>query len=186
MREPTPTIPYYGMLAEFDDAERLLECVGEARKAGFERIDAYSPFPIDGLAEALGFHDQRVPWLTLAGGIFGAAFGYGIQLYTNLDYPIDVGGRPLIAPPAFGMATIVLALLFAVLFAVFGMLVLNGLPRLNHPVFGVEDFHLASSDKFFVVIFANDPQFDRQRTQAFLEGLEPLRVELVQHTEEPE
>lgn len=186
MREPTPNTEIFGLLAEFDEAERLAASVERARDAGYRHMDAYSPFPVDGIAEALGFRDSRVPLLTLAGGIFGAALGYGMQVYTNVDFPIDIGARPLIATPAFMLITFELMVLFAVLFGVFGMLALNGLPRLNHPLFGVDDFHLASSDKFFLVIFANDGRFDRERTQAFLQSLDPVRIEVVEHSEEPE
>lgn len=186
MREPTPREALFGMLAEFGEAEHLIAGVEHARDAGYRRMDAYTPFPVDGIAEALGFHDRRVPRLTLAGGLFGALFGYGLQVYTNYDYPIDIGGRSLITTPAFMMVTVVLALLFAALAAMVGMLALNHLPRLNHPLFGVKDFHLASSDKFFLVIFGNDAQFDKERTRDFLEGLDPIRVETVMHSEEPE
>lgn len=186
MREPTPRKePVFGLLAEFDAAEDLVDGVRKTREAGFRQVDAFSPFPVEGLAETLGQRDRRVPWLTLAGGIFGAALGYGMQVYTNLDYPIDVGGRPLIAPPAFMLITFELMVLFAVLFSIGGMLALNHLPRLHHPLFDLESFHLASNDKFFLVIFADDDRFDRHRTRAFLAGLEPVRVELVEHTEEP-
>lgn len=186
MLEPTPREEVFGLLAEFGEAERLSVGVEKARDAGYRKMDAYSPFPVDGVAEALGFRDRRVPLLTLAGGIFGAALGYGMQVYTNLDFPINIGGRPLVAPPAFMLITFELMVLFAVLFSIFGMLALNHLPRLNHPLFGVKDFHLASSDKFFLVIFGNDAQFDKERTRDFLEGLDPIRVETVMHSEEPE
>ena len=186
MREPSPHTEAYGLLAEFDRPERLIESVERTRAAGFHRIDAFSPFMVEGLAEALGFEDNRVPWLTLVGGVVGAAVGYGMQVYTNLDYPINVGGRPLIAPQAFLLITFELMVLFAVLFSIGGMLILNHLPRLHHPLFGVETFHLATSDKFFLVVFSTDPKFDHERTRAFLEGLDPVRIELIEHSEEPE
>lgn len=108
-----------------------------------------------------------------------------MQVYTNLAFPLIIGGRPLVAPPAFMLITFELMVLFAVLFAIGGMLVLNRLPRLHHPLFDVDAFHLASKDKFFLVIFANDRRFDRERTRAFLGTLEPVRIALVEHTEEP-
>jgi hypothetical protein len=185
MHEPTPETVIFGLMAEFDRPERLIDGVRQAQAAGFTGIDAYSPFPIAGLADALGFRDQRVPWLTFFGGLCGAAVGYGMQAYTNLDFPIAVGGRPLIATPAFMLITFELAVLFAVLFSIGGMLALNHLPRLHHPVFDVETFHLASSGKFFLVIFANDAKFDRDDTRQFLEGLAPVRVDAVEHTQEP-
>ncbi|MCL4767683.1 MAG: DUF3341 domain-containing protein [Hyphomicrobiaceae bacterium] len=186
MREPAPTTPSFGLMAEFDRPERLMESVRRAREAGFRRMDAYSPFPIDGLAEELGFRDRRVPRLTLFGGVFGAAVGYGMQVYTNLAFPIEIGGRPLIATQAFMLITFELTVLFAVLFAIGGMLALNRLPRLHHPLFDVEAFHLASADKFFLVIFSNDAMFDPGKTRGFLEGFAPVRIDVVEHTEEPE
>jgi len=186
VREPSPHTEAYGLLAEFDRPERLIESVRLARAAGFRQIDAFSPFLVEGLAEALDFRDERVPWLTLLGGVLGAAIGYGMQVYTNLDYPIDVGGRPLIAPQAFMLITFELMVLGAVLFSIGGMLVLNHLPRLHHPLFGVDAFHLATSDKFFLVVFSSDPKFHQERTRAFLEELDPVRIELVEHSEEPE
>ncbi|HQS08524.1 MAG TPA: DUF3341 domain-containing protein [Xanthobacteraceae bacterium] len=186
MREPSPHAPLFGLMAEFDQPERLVESIGRARDAGFLRMDAYSPFPVEGAAEALGFHENYVPWLTLAGGIFGAALGYGMQVYTNLAYPIDIGGRPLLAIPPFMLITFELMVLFAVLFAIVGMLDLNHLPRLHHPLFDVETFHLASSDKFFLVIFGDDPRFEEAETRRFLETLAPVRIDAVGHTEQPE
>lgn len=186
MREPTAAQRVFGLMAEFDRPERLIEAVRRAREAGFERVDAHTPFPIEGLAEQLGFHDQRVPWLTLLGGIVGAAVGYGLQVYTNQAFPLDIGNRPLVAPPAFMLITFELMVLGAVLFAIVAMLVFNHLPRLNHPLFDVDSFRLASTDKFFLVVLSNDPRFDRRRTRAFLRSLDPVRIDLVGQTEEPE
>ncbi|KGM35763.1 membrane protein [Inquilinus limosus MP06] len=170
-------------MAEFRTPEHLLEAAKQARKAGFRRIDATSPFPVEGLAEVLGFRDNRVPLLTLAGGAFGALLGYGMQVFTNHDFPLDVGGRPLVAPPAFTLITFELMVLFAVLAGITGMLALNRLPRLNHPLFEVETFRLDSPDAFFLIVFADDPRFDRARR--FLEELDPVRVDAVPPGEEP-
>lgn len=186
VREPTAATPVFGLMAEFDRAEQLIEGVRRARAAGLRRLDAHSPFPIEGLAEEMGFTDRRVPWFTLLGGIVGAAAGYGMQVYTNLAFPIDVGNRPLVAPPAFMLITFELMVLGAVLAGIGSMLALNHLPRLSHPLFDVASFHLASKDKFFLVVLSNDPQFDRERTRQFLDGLAPVRVDLVGKTEEPE
>lgn len=186
MAEPAPGTGLFGMLAEFDKPERLLDAVDKARNAGLRQLEAYSPFPIDGLAERLRFKDQRVPLLTLLGGVLGAAVGYGMQVYTNYDFPIDIGNRPLVANPAFMLITFELTVLFAVLFAIGSMLALNRLPRLHHPLFDLDEFHLASSNKFFLLVFGNDPLFDEGRTRAFLETLTPVRVSPVEHTEIPE
>jgi hypothetical protein len=173
-------------MTEFDCPERLIGAVAEMRARGFRRMDAYSQFPVEGLAKALGFRDERVRWLALFGGLLGVAVGYGMQVYTNLDFPIDIGGRPLLAPPAFVLIAFELMVLFAVLFCIGGMLVLNHLPRLHHPVFSVKAFHLAGAGKFFLLVFGDDAQFDRDETRHLLEGLHPVRVDLVEHTEEPE
>lgn len=186
MREPSPGTPLFGLLAEFDRPERLVEGIRLVRAAGYRRIDAYSPFPVEGAAEAMGFRESRVARLTLIGGLSGAILGFGMQVYTNYVYQIDIGGRPLIATPAFLLIAFELMVLFAVLSAIGGMLALNHLPRLHHPLFDVAAFHLATMDKFFLVIFADDGLFEEAKTRSFMQGLAPVRVDMVGHTEEPE
>ncbi|PTM86957.1 DUF3341 domain-containing protein [Mycoplana dimorpha] len=186
MREPSPDTEVFGILAEFNKPEALIAAVKAARKSGFRALDAYSPYPLEEMPEALGFREETIPWLSLIGGILGAGTAYGLQLWTNYAYPIEIGGRPIFAWQPFMLITFELAVLFAVLFPITGMLLLNRLPRLHHPIFDVEDFHLASSDKFFLVLFSNDARFDRRRTSHFLEGLKPVRIAVVEHTEEPE
>ncbi|MBZ6075700.1 DUF3341 domain-containing protein [Microvirga puerhi] len=186
MREPAPHEPIFGILAEFSHPDALRDAVRKTYAGGYTHIDTYTPFPIEGLAEALHFQDSRVPLLCLAGGITGALTGYGMQVYTNLDFPIDIGGRPLISWQAFMLITFELTVLFAVLFAIAGMLLFNRLPRLNYPVFDIESFHLASSDKFFLIVFSNDPRFDPEETSSFLSDLDPVRVDQVGKAEEAE
>jgi len=186
MREPAASQRVFGLMAEFNRPERLIEAVRRTREAGFERVDAHSPFPIEGLAEELGFHDQRVPWLALVGGIVGAGLGYLMQVYTNHAFPLDIGNRPLVTPPAFMMITFELLVLGAVLFSIISMLGFNHLPRLNHPLFDVDSFRLASTDKFFLVVLSNDRKFDPRDTRAFLHSLDPVRVDQIGQTEEPE
>jgi len=185
MREPEPGAEPFGLLAEFSRPEQLVEAVRRARRAGFRAIDAYSPFPVEALGEALDCHDNRVAWLTFGGGVFGAAVGYLTQVYANVAYPIDIGGRPLLPWQAFMLITFELTVLFAVLFSIGGMLALNHLPRLHHPVFDVPAFHLASDSKFFLVILANDPKFDPEDTHDFLARLHPARIDTIHHTEQP-
>lgn len=185
MREPSPETEVFGVLAEFERPEQLVEAVRMTRRSGILAFDAYSPYPVEEMAEAIGFDENRLPWLTFAGGCLGAVTAFGLQAWTNHAYPIEIGGRPIIAWQPFMLITFELTVLFAVLAAVFGMLILNRLPRLHHPVFDVDEFHLASSDKFFLVVFSNDERFDKARTQRFLEGLSPVRVAVVEHTEEP-
>lgn len=169
----------YGLLAEFEAPEDLIAAAKEARAAGYRELDAFSPFPVYELKSVLRLNDNRVRWLGLIGGLTGAAIAFGMQLYTNYDYQIDVGGRPLYALTAFAVIGFELTILFAALFAAIGMLALNGLPRLNHPVFAAKQFHRASRDRFFLCVLANDPKFERAVTRKFLRGLGAKSVELV-------
>jgi Protein of unknown function (DUF3341) len=162
----------YGLIAEFDNPEAL---VGAARRAfaeGFRKMDAYSPFPVEGLAEALGFHRTRVPLIVLVGGILGCLGGFFLQYWVAVsDYPINVGGRPLNSWPSFIPVTFELTILIAALFAFLGVLALNGLPMPYHPVFNVDRFELASRNRFFLCIEAADPKFDSDATRKFLERM---------------
>ena len=174
--------PIYGLMAEFDNAQGLLTATQQAHEAGYRHMDAFSPFPVEGLAEALGFHRTRMPLIVLLGGILGCTGGYFMLYYTAvIDYPLNVGGRPLHSWPAFIPITFELTILVAALFAVLGMLALNGLPMPYHPVFNVPRFALASRDRFFLCIEATDPHFDRQATESFLSGLQPQEVAEVAH-----
>lgn len=186
MREPAPETELFGVLAEFDRPDALIAAVKAARRSGFRALDAYSPYPLEEMPRALGFQENTIPWLTLTGGLLGGATAYGLQLWTNYAYPIEIGGRPIFAWQPFMLITFELTVLLAVLFTILGMLLLNRLPRLHHPIFDVRDFHLASSDKFFLVVFSNDAKFDREQTGHFLQSLMPLRIDIVEHTEEPE
>ncbi|HEV8552195.1 MAG TPA: DUF3341 domain-containing protein, partial [Casimicrobiaceae bacterium] len=147
------------------------------REAGYRDIEAYTPFPVEGLAEALGFARNRVPLLTLIGGILGGAGAYFVQWYSAvIDYPINAGGRALHSWPAFIVPTFELAILGAALAAFFGFILLNGLPRLHHPVFNAPDFDLASKSRFFLCIRLSDPRFDAEATERLLRELQPVRV----------
>lgn len=165
-----------GLLAEFDSAERLLAAAREARAAGYRKVDGFSPHPVEGLAECLGFRDRRVPLLALTGAVLGAALGFGLQVWAALDYPINVGGQPLVAWQAFMPITLSLCLLLGILFAISGMLLLNRLPRLHHPLFDIDGFRLTDPDRFFLAVFAADARFDRQGTREFLISLRPLNL----------
>lgn len=167
----------YGLLAEFADADALLAAARRTHEAGYRRTDAFSPFPVDGLAEAMGLQRTGVPAITLAGGILGGAGGFFMMWYANVvAYPINIGGRPLNSWPAWIPITFEMTVLFAGLAAVLGMLALNGLPRPHHPLFNVPGFHLSSRDLFFLCIEARDPHFDPQDTRRFLESLGPRSV----------
>jgi len=168
---------HYGMLAELSDADRLMEAVREVRKQGYTRVEAYAPFPVDGLAEALGKHRDRVPLLTLIGGLIGGGGGYLMQWYSaTISYPVNVGGRPLHSWPSFIPVTFEMTVLGAAIFAVFGMLLLNGLPRLYHPLFNVPEFDLASRNRFFLCVRCDDPNYEAAQVRAMLHGLQSLLV----------
>lgn len=186
MREPKPEANLYGLVAEFDDADKLVAATVKAHKSGFRCIEAYSPFPIAELSEALDFRDGTVPISCLVGGIAGAVTGVGMQAYAMWDFPINIGGRPAYSVETYALIVFELTVLGAVLTTVLTMLVKNRLPRLHHPLFELPHFHFASADKFFLVVQSNDPKFSPGRTRTFLEKLEPLRVDEVGFAEEPE
>ena len=166
------TVPVYGLLAEFDSPDDLVVAGERAYADGYRRLDAYTPFPVHGLAEAIGFRTNRLPLLVLLGGIVGAGAGFFSQYYAAvIDYPLNVGGRPLNSWPAFIPITFEVTILVAATTAVLGMLALNGLPQPYHPVFNAPRFALATRDRFFLCIEATDPRFDSEATRRFLEGL---------------
>ncbi len=169
--------PLHGLMAEFEKHEPLIEAARRAHKAGYRRMDAYTPFPVEGLAEALGRDATAVPAIVLAGGIIGGCSGYFMEWYAMaVDYPINVAGRPLNSWPAFVPVTFELTVLGAALAALAAVLILNRLPEPHHPAFNAPGFERASSDRFFLCIEAKDPRFDETDTRRFLEGLNPLRV----------
>ena len=171
----TPTL--HGLTAEFDSPGGLVEAATQARLAGYRKMDAYSPIPIEELNEALALRRTRLPLLVLVGGILGCAGGFGLASWVSaIAYPMDVGGRPLISWPQFIPVTFETTVLGAALTAFFGMWALNKLPQPYHPVFNVEAFARASTDRFFLVIEATDPRFERDATWRFLENLHPVGV----------
>ena len=175
------TAPLYGVLAEFGTPKTLLVAAQMAYAEGYRKMDAYSPYPIDGLAEAIGFEKTRVPLVVLIGGIIGGGTAYGMQYYSAVwDYPLNVGGRPLHSWPAFIPITFELTILFAAFAAVFGMLLMNGLPKPYHPVFNVPEFKLASQTRFFLCLKASDDRFRTAEARSFLETLGALAVREVE------
>jgi hypothetical protein len=167
----------YGLLAEFETPEALLAGVRRMREEGFRKVEAYAPFPVEGLAEAIGFEDSRVPLAALIGGIAGGAGTYFLQWYAaTIDYPLNIGGRPLHSWPSFIPATFELTILGAALATVLCMLMANGLPALRHPLFDVPQFDLASRNRFFLCVPARDPVFDAARCRQLLAELDPLLV----------
>jgi hypothetical protein len=170
----------HGLMAEFDEPTRLVAAAAHARREGYRCMDAYSPFPIEELNEALGMHHSRLPLIVLIGGLCGCIGGYALQYWVSaMAYPINVGGKGYHSWPAFIPITFECTILVAALSAVFGMLALNRLPMPYHPVFNVPRFALASRNRFFLCIEAKDPKFDLEATRRFLEALRPREVSTV-------
>jgi hypothetical protein len=168
------TGPIWGALGEFMTAEQLLAATRQAREAGYRRMDAYSPYPVEGLAAELGVKRSRIGSIVLIGALVGTAVGFWMQYYSMaIDYPVNVGGRPPNSWPAWAPVVFELAILVAAASAFLGMIFLNGLPQPHHPLFAVERFERASQDRFFLGIEATDPLFDELATVEFLRSLEP-------------
>ena len=172
----------YGLIAEFETVDQLLHAAEQVRDAGYKKMDAYAPFPVEGLSEALGLGRNLVPFITLCGGLAGGLGGFGFEYWVNvISYPMNIAGRPLNSWPAFIPVTFELTVLGAALCAVFGMIALNGLPRPHHPVFNVRRFaERASSDRFYISIEASDPKFHLEETARFLQSLHAQHVTEVQ------
>ena len=171
----------YGLMAEFDDPKSLVAAAKRAYAAGYRKMDAYSPYPIEEAWEAIGHHDRRLSPIVLGGGIAGLLTGIGLQEWVhNLAYPVNIAGKPLNSWPQFIPVTFELTILFAAISAVVGMLALNGLPQPYHPVVNVAAFERASRDKFFLIVESEDPKFDRQATADFLKGLSATEVSEVE------
>ena len=182
MKERPGKPPIYGLVAEFDGPESLLHAVEQAAGEGYRQVEAYTPFPVDGLAEALGFRRTGVPLIVLLAALAGAVGGFFLQWFSaTIHYPLNVGGRPLNSWPAFIPVTFELTILSASIAAVLGMLALNRLPMPYHPLFNVSRFDQASQDRFFLCIETTDPKFDLLATRQFLESLEPMVVYEVEY-----
>lgn len=174
--------PIWGLMAEFEGPTEVVEAARRVREEGYRKVDAYSPYPIEELGEALGHHHSWLPLLVLLGGITGGVSGYLLQYWSSaIEYPLNIGGRPIHSWPAFIVPTFEMTILFAAGTAVLGMLALNGLPEPYHPVFNVPSFARASKDRFFIVIESRDPRFDLDRTWSFLLSLSPRFVSEVDH-----
>lgn len=167
----------YGIMAEFDTPTQLVDAARKVRDAGFTKTDAFSPFPIHEIDEALGIKRSILPFMVFGGGVIGLLSGIGLQVFVHvIDYPIIVGGRPHLSIPSFVPASFELTILLAAFTAVFGMILLNGLPQPYHPVFNVPRFALATREKFFLLIETRDPKFDYEETKSFMQNLSPQEV----------
>jgi hypothetical protein len=171
----------YGLMAEFDSPTAVVAAARRTYEAGYRRINAYSPFPIEELSEAIGYHRDYVALCTLICGILGALGGFALQYWTSaIDYPINVGGRPLLSLPAFIPVTFECTILLASFGAFIGNLLMNGLPQPYHPAFNARNFARASQDRFFLCVESDDPMYSEARTRAFLEGLGAIEVSNVE------
>jgi hypothetical protein len=179
--KPTPAPTVYGLMAEFEKPEELVAAARKAREAGYRRLDAYTPFPMESVSEALAYH-TKLPYLVLLGGVLGGLAGYFLQYWVSvIEYPLNIGGKPFHSWTAFIPVTFECTILGASLAAVFGMLAMNGLPEPYHPVFNNPRFALASRDRFFLCVEARDPRYDRVETRRFLEGMHAKEVVEIAH-----
>jgi hypothetical protein len=175
IEDPTPKL--YGLLAEFDSPTAIVSAARQARAAGYVKVDAYTPYPIHELDEALRLHRTKLPWIVLGGGLTGMLAGFALQYWASvIEYPMNIGGRPHASWPAFVVPAYETTILFASITAVVAMIALNGLPQPYHPLFNVPAFSSASADRFFLCVEAADPKFDMTATRKFLQELKPLGV----------
>ena len=178
-----PVEGVYGLLAEFNTPGELVAATEEAHRAGYRRMECYTPYPVEEAAEALHFHKTRVPLMCLLGGVMGLTTGWLMETWINIwSYPLNVAGRPLNSWPAWVIPAYEWTILFAGLSAAFGMIAQNGLPQLYHPLFNAANFRNgATTDKFFLCLEAHDPRFSLPETRKFLEGFSPVSVVEVDH-----
>lgn len=180
-RAPAADDTLYGLVAEFDTPEAVTDAANRAREAGYKKMDAYTPFPVNGLDDALGMSHTRMGWVVLIMGIIGGLSAFAMQYFAYvIHYPLNVGGRPLNSWPMFIVITFECTVLFSAFTAGLFMLGRNGLPRPYHSIFNTPNFGAATRDRFFLCIEADDASFDAQKTRGFLEGLQPLRVSEVE------
>ena len=171
----------YGVVAEFDTPEAVIDAANHAREAGYKKMDAYTPFPVNGLDEALGMTNTRLGWFVLSMGITGGLAAFAMQYYANaIFYPLNIGGKPLNSWPNFVVITFECTILFAAFTAGLFMLARNGLPQPYHSIFNTPNFETATRDHFFLCIEASDEQFDARKVGEFLGTLSPLRVSEVE------
>lgn len=174
--------PVYGVMAEFETPGALVRAAKATVAKGYKKFDAFTPFPIEELSDAMHLHHNKLPLIVLLGGICGGTLGYLLQYFiTVIYYPINIAGRPLHSWPSYIIITFELTILLASISAVFGLFALCGLPMPYHPTFNVPRFAMASNDRFFLCIESTDPLFDRTKTGEFLESLEAKEVSEVAH-----
>lgn len=172
----------YGLIAEFETPEELIKACETARDAGYKKMDSYTPFPVEALSEAMGFRDDRVPWITLGAAVCGCVGGFTFVMWAVTQaYVFNIGGRPLYSWPQWIVPTFEMTILSAALIGIGSMLGLNGLPQPYHPIFNAPGFERASTDRFFLCLESADPKFDRVQTRALLDSMHPLTVSEVEN-----
>jgi hypothetical protein len=173
----------YGLLAEFNTPRDMVLATEQAHKAGYRRMECYTPYPVEEAAEALRFHKNRVPLMCLLGGLMGLTTAFLMETWINtMAYPLNIAGRPLMSWPAFIIPAYEWTILFAGLSAAFAMIAMNGLPQTYHPLFNAPNFRNgATTDKFFLCLEATDPKFSPGETRAFLEQFPAVSVVEVDH-----
>jgi hypothetical protein len=171
----------WGIAVEFDDTDKLIAAAEAIKKAGYTRVDAYTPMPVEGLSDAIGFRNKQMPALMFCGAVLGGVTGYFMQWFANTQsYVLNLGGRPYHSWPNFIVITFEMTILFCALTGVFGMLALNGLPTLYHPIYNAPGFDRASQDRFFIAVESRDRNFDYDKTLALLQSLGGLNVSPVE------
>lgn len=171
----------FGMVAEFGSAEEILYAAEQAKFAGYKKMDAYTPYPVHGLSDAIGFRENIVPYMIFFAGLFGVACGFTLLWYTaTIDYTLNVGGKPFNSLPSFMPISFEQIVFWSAFTAVFGMLALNKLPQPYHSIFNTPGFERASQDRFFLGIESEDPLYDTVETRRFLESLNPIAVSEVE------
>ena len=171
----------WGISIEFEDTDKLIEAARAIRKAGYTRVDAYTPMPVEGLSEAIGFRNKQMPALMFCGAVFGGSLGYFMQWFANTQsYILNLGGRPYHSWPNFIVITFEMTILFSALTGVFGMLALNGLPTLYHPIYNTPGFDRASQDRFFIAVESRDKNFEFDKTMALMQSFGALNVAVVE------
>lgn len=172
-----PDTDLYGYLAEFESPQALVDAAEKMHEAGYTKTDAFTPFPVPEIDDALGIKRSILPWIILLAGIAGGLLGFGMQWFSNVvHYPLNIGGRPVNSWPMFIPITFEMTILFSAFTAGLGMLLMNGFPKHYHPVFNVPSFARASSTGFFLCIEESDPNFDPVKTREFLQSLNPIEV----------
>lgn len=170
-----------GVLAEYDSPSAVYEACKKIKKEGFKKFDSYTPFPVHGLEKAMGLGPSYLPWIVLFAGTSGAILAMGFMIWTcAYDYPLNIGGKPTFSIPAFIPITFEVTVLFSGLTAVFGMFLLNNLPKYYHPLFNIKKFAKVTDDTFFVMIEAKDAKFNVDNVSEFLRNTQAKSVSLVE------